>query len=471
MQDIKQILLKFKVKLIDKSLSGHCHLTHTCEEDLRVINQQNGITLSSCPNEFKKEFYEEYSSDEELLSVDFFLCTHASSMCELFMPFGKPIIVVASTRYEIGRHGVSEWREWNDYLALIMLKSKWGSEEVKRRSAVKGHTHIHSGGANVVAANNRYDQEYMQYFTGLDGIQLLPSICETFSEDSVRVHYAPTRQEILIAPSRDVNTFIANEIIAVASGKDPSSNSILSSFMKLAGYSINSEESSSGDHSSPTHAHGSKKLPSYTVKHIRQLYPHFQYTDLAAHPAVVLLPYQVSFMLFFELYSMNIPMFVPSPSLLTEWHLQHSILKERTWDSVFGHPNTHSPLPRHPHSTATSSLDPNNEFDREAILEWVSLADFYQFPHVTQFNSVSEFASVVASTDLSAISAMMEEFNYDRTERVSEQWSGVLSGVQAHKQAYKLEHGSSELPSDINTALAREYGVMLNKGCRGHHSV
>lgn len=43
-KDIKDILSKFKVKIIDKSLSGHCHLTNTCENDLRVINRQNGKT-------------------------------------------------------------------------------------------------------------------------------------------------------------------------------------------------------------------------------------------------------------------------------------------------------------------------------------------------------------------------------------------------------------------------------------------
>lgn len=98
-KDIKDILRKFQVKVIDKSLSGHCHLTNTCGEgELRVINKENGITLSSCPNDLKIRFYEEYKDDEEFNSVDFFLCTHASGMCELFMPFGKPIIIVASTR-------------------------------------------------------------------------------------------------------------------------------------------------------------------------------------------------------------------------------------------------------------------------------------------------------------------------------------------------------------------------------------
>ena len=35
--DIKEILTPYSVKIIDKSLSGHCHLTNTCQQNLKVI--------------------------------------------------------------------------------------------------------------------------------------------------------------------------------------------------------------------------------------------------------------------------------------------------------------------------------------------------------------------------------------------------------------------------------------------------
>jgi hypothetical protein len=96
--DIKNIVQKWNVKIIDKSLSGHCHLTKTCATDLKVINQENGIHLSPCPNQLRKQFYNTYRTDPEFLSVDAFICTHANSMCELFMPFHRPMIII-----EIGR--------------------------------------------------------------------------------------------------------------------------------------------------------------------------------------------------------------------------------------------------------------------------------------------------------------------------------------------------------------------------------
>jgi hypothetical protein len=96
--DIKHQLKDYGVTVIDKSLSGHCHLTDTCERDLHVITKLNGIHLRPCANQLRREFYNSYKADPVMQSVDAFLCTHAASMCELFMPFQKPMIVIASTR-------------------------------------------------------------------------------------------------------------------------------------------------------------------------------------------------------------------------------------------------------------------------------------------------------------------------------------------------------------------------------------
>jgi hypothetical protein len=133
--DIKHLLRDFNVKVIDKSLSSHCHLSNTCATDLKVINRHNGIALSPCPNQLRKEFYDFYRQNDEFMSADMVLCTHAISMCELFMPFNKPLILIASTRYEIGRHDEKSWLRWNTNLELI--SAKW---------------------YNSIAANNKYDQ-------------------------------------------------------------------------------------------------------------------------------------------------------------------------------------------------------------------------------------------------------------------------------------------------------------------------
>jgi hypothetical protein len=64
----------------------------------QVLTTSNGISLGDCPNNLKREFFEAYKGDPEMNRVDAFLCNHAASMCEVYMPFNKPLIVIASTR-------------------------------------------------------------------------------------------------------------------------------------------------------------------------------------------------------------------------------------------------------------------------------------------------------------------------------------------------------------------------------------
>jgi hypothetical protein len=65
---------------------------------LQVLTAKNGIDLGNCPNQLKRDFFDAYKSDPEMLRVDAFLCNHACGLCEVFMPFNKSLIVIASTR-------------------------------------------------------------------------------------------------------------------------------------------------------------------------------------------------------------------------------------------------------------------------------------------------------------------------------------------------------------------------------------
>jgi hypothetical protein len=109
-------LASFNVRFIDKSLSGHCHLTKTCARDLKVLNQNNGISPNLAT---RKQFYEVYKNDPEINQVDVFMCFHPAGMCELFMPFNRTLIIIASTRYELGRFGEEDWTNLNKNLQII----------------------------------------------------------------------------------------------------------------------------------------------------------------------------------------------------------------------------------------------------------------------------------------------------------------------------------------------------------------
>jgi hypothetical protein len=92
-------------------------------------------------------------------------------MCELYMPFNRSMIIIASTRYELWRFRPREWIKWNENLIKISQDPK-----------------------NIIAANNLYDAEYIRYFTGIN-VTLLPSFCNY--TNSV---YNPKRNEFLLAP-------------------------------------------------------------------------------------------------------------------------------------------------------------------------------------------------------------------------------------------------------------------------------
>ena len=118
--DLKHLLKPLGVLFIDKSLSGSCSLTNTCARNLHILSTINGIN----PNKaIRKQFYEYYKDDPLMKRVDAFVCFHPAAMCELFMPFNRTIIVIASTRYELGRLSVNDWNQWNKNLQIIALRS------------------------------------------------------------------------------------------------------------------------------------------------------------------------------------------------------------------------------------------------------------------------------------------------------------------------------------------------------------
>lgn len=119
---------------------------------------------------------------------------------------------------------------------------------------------------------------------------LLPNIC-----GYTKVLYKPARPEFLLAPARGVNSQLQNEL-----------------FSSLLIYNQKNN-----------HKNTDNNMDIIKISPIRDLYHHFMFRDLAAHPLIVILPYQVSFMSFFEYYRMQIPMLVPSPALLTDWYLTY----------------------------------------------------------------------------------------------------------------------------------------------------
>jgi len=399
--DLKDLFAPMGMRIIDESLSGHCHLKKTCSRNLKVITKQNGITLGQCPNQLRRKFFEAYVNDARMRSVDAFLCHHAAGLCEAFMPFNKSLIVVASTRYEIGRHDPRRWKAWNANLKAIAAHPR-----------------------NVVAANNRYDAEYVKYFTGLSHVPVLPNYC-----GYTGVTYNPTRRQILIGPGRGVKDHFVQQLDSAARNK------------RFQGQQLQ-------------------------FKRIRDLYPHFEYSDLAAHPCIVLIPYQVSLMSIFEYYRMGIPMWAPSPELLAQWQLKYRVMSERTWDLVRKkRPTRGSPLPRAP--GASHRHDPNDEFDIKAIAFWIKYADFYEWPHISTFTSFDDLVQQLTapSLDLRGMSQKVIAYNEEMVRDLKSEWRSIFAKMFRGLQPAASE--PREQKRNYDEALLAKYGARQSDRCVG----
>ena len=370
-RDLKDLIARdpwlSRVHVIDESLSGHCGTVHTCATNLRVLNQSNGITLGACPNQLRKEFWDSYKEDSFLRNISAFVCHHSLPLCEVYMGFPQPMILIASTRYEIGRYDAISWEKLNRNLRAIISRP-----------------------GNVLAANNMYDAEYLKHFTCIDHVPVIPNICEY-----VEATYKPKRFEYLIGPSR----------------------------LSEGGKRVINGEGGLFDH-----------LRRNAISHsnfstIRTLYGHYTYSDIASHPGIILIPYQVSIMSLFEYYAMNIPLFVPSLDLLIKWQLEHRIMDELSWNCVFGNCDSPSNIPGCGYSD--HPYDPNDVTNPESLRHWLKFADFYQWPGIVYFDDWGDLLSKLDTTNLSYVTSVMKRHWLKEKQNASRFWKDFFRSASS----------------------------------------
>ena len=142
---------------------------------------------------------------------------------------------------------------------------------------------------------------YIKYHTGLDAIYL-PTWCGDKVANRDLPQDGPARPEILL--------WIPESTDAVASVRADTSEIYAELVSAVARHSA-----------------------AYDFRQLKELYPHYEYTDIQAHRCIVMIPSQVSVLSFFEFYRLNVPVFVPSKRLLISWHLKYNLLRERIYVS------------------------------------------------------------------------------------------------------------------------------------------
>jgi len=231
------------------------------------LNSQN---YASVNDSMISSFFAAYKDDPALKSVDAFLCYDPIFLCELFEPFNRSLIIIATGRYYVGRGAKKTWKRWNRKLSRLAASPR-----------------------HVIGANNVYDANIIRYYTGIDPV-LLPNYC-----GYANATYRPTRSEYLLA-------------------RRPPDGALLDWFQREFDRAS----------ASATAANDTGRRPN--LVQIDRRYEKYNYGDLAAHRGIVHLPYQMSTMSIIEQYRMNVPLFFPSMPLLLRWNAERRVLVKRT---------------------------------------------------------------------------------------------------------------------------------------------
>ena len=386
-------------------IDGICQFYGLCKQRLKVIKADHWKEFDPTEKQ-KKDFEIAYRDDPEFKRVDAFICHHPVANCELFLPFNRSIIIHATTRLEFGRHDEGiDWRLSSGYDRDVG-KVKW-------QKWVRTVQNLARDKRNVIAANNVYDRDYIKYFTGIEDVELIPSWCgdnvgTTFCEDgwesSISPGWLPTKPEVVIVPYRS-NLDRSRYKTGV---RDPANHPIIKELDAVP------EKISNGT----------------DVKMIRDLYSDANPLRMLKHPAVIILPYQISTMNLVELYRLNIPAFCPSLSLLKRWCREHDLM----WEVHYGWPENLMGVKDIPNPNGHALMDKYSKEWEEMFDHWIPKSDFYQFPHITYFDSWEHFHKqykIMASNgELDAINHKMTQTNAALKEELIETWKSVLQRVK-----------------------------------------
>eukprot|EP00668_Euglena_longa_P014783 GGOE01018808.1.p3 GENE.GGOE01018808.1~~GGOE01018808.1.p3 ORF type:complete len:296 (+),score=74.15 GGOE01018808.1:709-1596(+) len=260
---------------------------------------------------------------------------------------------------------------------------------------------------HAVAAKGRYDLEYIRHYTGIVGRPLYTS---SLLYTQPPPQYAPTSEIILLGPVTQKDGLLTTR------------------FLRRLQWAVDAKYGPSGDGKWPT-ALGRRP----TFQWIRWLYPQkYNFSQLATHPAVVLVPYAVLTYSMTELYSLGIPMFVPSPRFLSEWrlitdrigrcHPRNSLAVHAKLDAVASCDDHVGKHPYSPNSPAT-----------KAFAHWLQFADFYRWRHVVVWDSFADLFAKLAAADLPAIARHMREESRGMLHATQRNWTETICQLARHR--------------------------------------
>ena len=247
--------------------------------------------------------------------------------------------------------------------------------------------------ANIFSANSRYDAHYIKYFTGIN-VDYVPSFCVYTGET-----YQPIRKSFLLWERR----------LGFNYGLREYWTDHFDGYIKRSGVKIE-------------------------LLDVRNVYNGIEYRDMVKHLGITHIPYQVSLMSFFEHYRMDIPLFCPSLEFIIFLHHRFYTVYDRTPNGGAEPTMRGSKLPVHPSMAGTP--DPNNDFDLASIRYWMPLADCYNFPHITYFDSFEHLVETLHNMTeprLLRISNSMRVWNRENLKEILRYWRRRLLNIAFYR--------------------------------------
>jgi hypothetical protein len=161
------------------------------------------------------------------------------------------------------------------------------------------------------------------------------------------------------------------------------------------------------------------------LQNIRRTYGRYDWETIAKHKCFIWVPYNASIMSFFEHYTYNVPILVPTKEFMLE-------LKQR-WGAIGE--ITHRQCSNHypPGSWGKGiydAPDPNQYNDPASLRHWMNYWDMYCFPHVQYFGCFNELREKLEKTDWMAVSQQMKTFNASRKVEILRKWDAFIRKVQ-----------------------------------------
>jgi hypothetical protein len=236
---------------------------------------------------------------------------------------------------------------------------------------------------SIVAAMNEFDINYINYYTGINAT-LFEAIGILYG-GARTANFSLERREILLWPADYFQNKKIIEMVSVAN--------------------------TSG----------------FELRTARQMYKRYTFQQLANHRAAILIPYAVHSYGMTELYALGVPLFVPAPEFL--YSLKSMVDFQHKADFYCG--GRSSPPARHPKSL--HELNPESS-EKSSFMYWIKYADFYRWPHITYFSSITELTQKLKSADFLAIHNKMILENEFRFERSQGAYRDLLSKIKVGRQ-------------------------------------